>query len=427
MHSQVLASETVPPPATSERLLTQALGTLAGAAVVVDASLRIVAATPAAQRILGGPLASAHVVKALGDLAARPLAEALAHGRAAIATLPRPTRDDQHLLRVRATPLHDHTTRIGWLLVLTEEAGDAVTALQLDAMWTRDPAVKRLFALAGKVAQCDAHVLLDGETGTGKASFATAIHAHSARKNGPLRVIACAAATPDSLDRQLLVGTDGTELTLYLDEVTELAPSVQARLVRVLDTGTLSPIDGGPPKAVDVRVIAATRTSLNDEIARGRFRPDLAYQLRVVSLHLPPLRSRRGDVALLASKLVDALNERSGRRIDRIAPAALARLERHHWPGNVRELRAAIESAFAVGEGPVLTESELPREIGAPVVAELPMEIARPSSDETARIRRALEAASGDRVRAASILGMSRTTLWRRMRALGLLRPTEQA
>ncbi len=425
MQVQAVPTESVAAATSPDVLLTHALANVAGAALVLDANLRIVAATPMAVRILGSPLQATHVVKALGEVAARPLAEALAHGRAAMTTLARATRDEHRALRVRATPLHEHTTRIGWLLVLTEEAGDGVTVEHLGTMWTRDPAMKRLFALAAHVAQCDAHVLLDGETGTGKASFAAAIHAHSTRKNGPLRVIACAAATNESMDRQFLAGADGSELTLYFDELTELSPAVQARLVRVLDTATLAPVDGSPPKPVDVRILAATRMSLNDEIARGRFRPDLAYQLRVVSLHLPPLRSRRGDVALLATKLVDALNERSGRRIERVAPAALARLERHHWPGNVRELRAAIESAFAMGDGPVLTESELPRDVGAPAPAELPMELVRSGSDETNRIRRALEAASGDRVRAASILGMSRTTLWRRMRALGLLRPSE--
>jgi transcriptional regulator of acetoin/glycerol metabolism len=417
-------------------LLTQALGTLASAAVVLDSSLRVVSATSAARRILGDPLGSAHVVKVLGELVAGPLAEALARGRAAVATLPRAARNDGATLRVRATPLRDLGAGTlgpaiaeparGWLLVLTEDHTDA-GAERFGGMWTRDPAVKHLFALASKVAQCDAHVLLDGETGTGKGSFASAIHAQSTRRNGPLRVIACASSTDESLERQLLAGTAGAELTLFLDEITELVPGVQARLVRVLDSGMIAPLDGGPPLPVSVRVIAATRTSLNDEIARGRFRADLAYQLRVVSLHLPPLRARRGDVALLVDKLVEELNDRGGRRIERVAPTAMSRLERHDWPGNVRELHAALESAYAVGDGPVLTDPDLPREIGAHHHAAEVAVIHRPENDEAARIERALAAASGDRMRAAAILGMSRTTLWRRMRALGLLRGGRQA
>jgi DNA-binding NtrC family response regulator len=423
VHERVVSNE--PEPESAElraALLTQALATAAGAAVVLDASLRVVGATAAAQRILGAPLASAHVVKVLGEQSAHPLAEALANGRAAVATLPRATRDEGKLLRIRATPLRSGLELRGWLLVLHEEAvGDHTSPEQLETMWTRDPAMKRLFALATKVAQCESHVLLDGETGTGKASFAGAIHAHSSRKTGPLRVIACASTTNETLERQLLGAGVGSELTLFLDEVTELAPSVQARLVRILDGAELAPLDGGPPVPVSVRVLAATRTSLNDEIARGRFRADLAYQLRVVSLHLPPLRSRRGDVGLLVDKLVEGINARGGRRIDRVSPAAMARLERHDWPGNVRELRAAVESAFAVGDGPVLDERDLPRDVGSHHAAEVAVHVHAPTSDEAARIQRALAAASGDRLRAAAMLGISRTTLWRRMKALRLL------
>ncbi len=124
---------------------------------------------------------------------------------------------------------------------------------------------------------------------------------------------------------------------------------------------------------------------------------------------------------LLVEKYVETLNGRGGRRVDRVAPTALARLERHDWPGNVRELHSVIEAAFALGDGPVLVENDLPREILTPHVAEVPISALQSGNDETARIQRALESASGDRLRAAAILGMSRTTLWRRMRALGLL------
>ena len=281
-------------------------------------------------------------------------------------------------------------------------------AEQLEAMWSRDPAMKRLFALAAKIAECDAHVLLDGEIGTGRSSFAAAIHARSPGKGGPLRVLACAGATIETLERQLVDAAADAALTLYLDEVTELAPSVQARLVRVLESA-----GGG-----SIRVLAATRTSLVDAIARGRFRAELAYWLRLVTLHVPPLRARRGDVALLTHRIVETLSARGGRRVERVAPAALARLERHDWPGNVRELRVAIESAFAIGDGPVLEEGDLPRDLGPRVPESV---LPGPSSDEPARIQRALLAVSGDRVRAAAMLGMSRTTLWRRMKALRLL------
>ncbi len=403
-------------------LLTNALASLASAAVVLDPTLRVVAATSAADRMLGGPLVGVHVVKVLGESTATPLGEALSNGRAVATLVPRPVNGSERLIRVRATPLMSRRGAAGWLLTFSEEstATDAKPE-QLAGMWTRDPVVKRLFALASKVAQCEAHVFLDGEAGTGKATLAAAIHAQSMRKNGPFRELPCGSATNGALEHLLLTNAAGVELTLFLDEVTELPPNTQARLLRVLDAGMIAPIDGTAPQPIDVRVIAATRTSLNDEIARGRFRADLAYKLRVVSLHLPPLRSRRGDVPLLVEKYVEVLNQRGGRRVDRVAPNALARLERHDWPGNVRELHSVIEAAFALGDGPVLVENDLPREILTPHIADVPISALQSGNDETARIQRALESASGDRLRAAAILGMSRTTLWRRMRALGLL------
>jgi two-component system response regulator AtoC len=138
-----------------------------------------------------------------------------------------------------------------------------------------------------------------------------------------------------------------------------------------------------------------------------------------VSLHLPPLRARRGDVALLVDKFVDTFNARGPRHVERVAPTVMTRLERHGWPGNVRELHSVIEAAFSLGEGPVLVENDLPRELLMPQ-SDAPA-TQTSGNDETARIQRALESTSGDRLRAAAILGMSRTTLWRRMRALGLM------
>jgi transcriptional regulator with PAS, ATPase and Fis domain len=190
------------------------------------------------------------------------------------------------------------------------------------------------------------------------------------------------------------------------------------------------PVGGGESLPVDVRIIAATHRSLRTEVAAGRFRADLMYRLRVVPLFLPPLRARPGDVALLARRIVDELNKRSGRRVDRLSPGALAALERHDWPGNVRELRNALEYAFAVGEGAILTEAELPPEIAEPEAdpervatrsnAPPPLPASADDSPEAARVRRALERAGGSRERAARMLGISRATLWRKMRALGL-------
>jgi len=160
-------------------------------------------------------------------------------------------------------------------------------------------------------------------------------------------------------------------------------------------------------------------------VEQGTFRADLMYRLRVVPIFLPPLRARRGDVDLLVTHMVDALNDAGERQVTRVSPGAMAVLRRYPWPGNVRELRNALEYAFVIGEGPMLTETDLPPEVlqnddDDDVV---PVVNAPPRGDEDpegARIRRALERAGGNRQRAAKILGMSRVTLWRRMRELGI-------
>ncbi|HEX4515191.1 MAG TPA: sigma 54-interacting transcriptional regulator, partial [Polyangiaceae bacterium] len=204
-------------------LMTSALAILASSAIVLDASLRVIAATREAERVLGGPLEGAHVVKVLGEQAATPIGEALSagHGISTLVTRPRSGPDDR-LLRVRAVPLVVNGGRDGWLLTFAEELAFGSEPEQLAGMWTRDPAMKRLFSLAAKVAQCDAHVFLDGEAGTGKASLAAAIHAQSTRRHGPLRELPCASATSDAFEHVLASSTAGLELTLFLDEVTDL-------------------------------------------------------------------------------------------------------------------------------------------------------------------------------------------------------------
>jgi DNA-binding NtrC family response regulator len=418
----VTVQETQP---ESSALLGRALDAVCGAALVLDESLRVVLATQAAERLLGAHVQpGAHAVKLLcGEAVERPLAEALAAGRAVVASVPRFRVDGgDRFLRVRATPLRSRGAVSGWIVLVDEETTSAMEGPeQLHGMWTRDAQMKRLFHLAEKVAHSDVNVLIEGEMGTGKASLASAVHALSARSSAPFRAINCLGATPQLVTRHLADGG-----TLFFDDIAELSPDAQAELLRVLE-GIAVPFDHSDRRVLDARIIAATRSSASQEVERGRLRADLMYRLRIVSLHLPPLRARHGDVALLADKFLAELNARGGRQIERIAQDALARLESHAWPGNVRELRVAIESAFATGEGRILSLCELPPEITEPfAVPEEPISARVPSVppsdiDEATRIRRAVERSGGDRVRAATMLGMSRTTLWRRMRALGML------
>ncbi len=434
-------------------LLERALEAVAGGAIVLDSALRVVGATASAERVLGGPVpVGAHAIRMLyGDEVDRPIAEALTADRAFVATIARSSLDrPRHLrIQVRATPLRALDRIVGWVLQISERAtGLDLQPEQFHGMWTRDATMKGVFRLAERVAHCDASVLLDGEMGTGKASLAAAIHALSPRKAGPYRSVNCSTRTPRTLERQLFGHADAHATpehsgaaaqgilrtadggTVLLDNVGDLPPDTQASLLRVLESGTVTPVDGGDPVPLDVRVVAATHRSFQVLVASGRFRADLMYRLRMVSLHLPPLRARHGDVPLLVDKFVAELNSRGGRVIERVSPGALERLERHNWPGNVRELRVALESAFATGDGPTLTSADLPPDVSdrgdAGERLGLPIDTAARSdqadgTDEATRIRRALERASGDRSRAAALLGISRTTLWRRMRALGFI------
>lgn len=414
-------------------LLLRAIEALGGGALVLDAGLRVIAATPAAEQLLGARVRhGVHAVKVLcGGSVDRPLAEALAAARPVVATIPRlGDVSPDRLVRVRARPLRGIAGPLGWIVTLSEDTSRPDDhPEQLHGMWTRDVTMKRLFRLAERIARCDAGVLIQGEMGTGKATLAAAIHELSPRRAGTFAVVSCTRATPELLERRLAGyarGADGG--TLFLDDVEQLPLAVQGELLRVLESGVVTPIDGDRPVAVDTRIIAATHASLQHEVEAGRFRADLLYRLRVASLHLPPLRARRGDVELITEKRIAELNERGGRRIERVSPEAALRLAEHSFPGNVRELRAAIESAFATGEGPALLAADLPPEIADPSAAGELVVLPGPASqppppddgDEATRIRRAIERADGDRTLAATMLGMSRTTLWRRMRALGL-------
>jgi transcriptional regulator with PAS, ATPase and Fis domain len=176
-------------------------------------------------------------------------------------------------------------------------------------------------------------------------------------------------------------------------------------------------------------MVAATHRSLRREVERGRFRADLMYRLRVVPLFIPPLRARPGDVLLLAEKMMATLNARGGRRVERLGPSVRTAFQRYAWPGNVRELRNVLEYAYVVGEGPVMVDADLPPELldaqaeepTMPAVNRpLPLPAEGTTSPESERVRRAIERAGGNRDRAAQILGMSRSTLWRKMKALGI-------
>jgi transcriptional regulator with PAS, ATPase and Fis domain len=432
------------------RLLTWAIEELGVACAVLDLQLAIVEATPRADALTEGALArGTSIVKALcGDAPERPIAEALAAGRSASGAIVRPGADGvMRTLEVRASPIARDGQRVGWLVLFArpdERGAEADAPVQFHGMWTRDPGMKRIFHVIERAARRDVSVLVRGPTGSGKELVARALHELSPRRHGPFRAINCAALPPTLLESELFGHVRGAFTgalkdspgifraahggTLFLDEVAEMPLDLQAKLLRVLETRTVIPIGGTDAIDVDVRIVAATHQSLRHAVERNRFRADLMYRLRVVPIFLPPLVARRGDLELLTDKLIADLNTEGERRVEQVSHAARVAISGYPWPGNVRELRNALEYAFVIGDGQVLLDVELPPEVSGvafdPEATAVNTQPAPPAPDdeepEARRIRLALAHADGSRERAAQILGISRVTLWRRMKALGL-------
>ena len=299
-------------------------------------------------------------------------------------------------------------------------------------MLTTAPQMNKLFTLIERVAQTDTSVLIRGETGTGKELVARAIHRLSPRSGGQFRAINCATLTPELLASELFGHVKGAftgairdrrglfELankgTIFLDEVAEIDPGIQARLLRVIQEQVFVPVGATEPRTTDVRMISATHQSLRDAVVAKRFRADLMYRIRVAPLFLPPLIQREGDLQALMWHFIDEFNAVSRRRIARVHADALDAILTYDWPGNVRELRNVIECAFALGEGDLLSLDDLTPEIRG---LEPPDRSARPQSlaqIEREQLLEALRRTGGRRQDAADLLDMSRTTLWRKLR-----------
>jgi DNA-binding NtrC family response regulator len=306
------------------------------------------------------------------------------------------------------------------------------------------PAMQAVFDLLGRLAGAGATtVLIQGESGTGKGAVAQALHRLSGRARGPFLNVTC-SALPDTLMESELFGhergafTDAhaakrglVELahggTLFLDEIAELTPGVQAKLLRFIEDKTFRRLGGTKDLTVDVRIVAATNRSLEEEVAAGRFRSDLFYRLRVVPIELPPLRQRREDILPLAKHFLDHFNRELGRKVQSITAEARAMLTAYDWPGNVRELKNVIERAVLLSDGVTLGERELPAEVRAPAAAQQRGDAAGAGQtlDDMERrlLEAALERAGGNQVHAAAALGISRHQLRTRMARYGLAGP----
>ena len=244
-----------------------------------------------------------------------------------------------------------------------------------ERMIGRSPAMREIYKTIGRVAASDASVLISGETGTGKELAANLIHQNSARRNGPLIKVNC-AALPETLIESELFGHEkgaftgavaqrkgrfelANKGTIFLDEVGEITLPVQKKLLRVLQEGEIERVGGSTVIKVDVRVLAATNRDLLQEVEQGRFREDLYYRLNVINIHMPPLRERKSDIPILVEHFLDKYRYKPGAPPTKISEEALERLQAYDWPGNVRQLENEIERAVVLSQGNVITSHVL--------------------------------------------------------------------
>ena len=299
----------------------------------------------------------------------------------------------------------------------------------------KDHRMREVYQLVDDLSDSDATVLILGESGTGKELVASAVHGSSHRKDGPFVKVNCSALSENLLESELFGHVRGAFTgavrdklgrferahggTIFLDEIGDISSGVQLKLLRVLQEREIERVGSSDTIAVDVRVIAATNRDLRTLIAEGRFREDLFYRLHVMPIELPPLRQRKEDIPLLVQHFIDIYNARTGRQIEAIDHAALAVLLDHEWPGNVRELENAIEHAFIKCRGQVLMPECLPAHLHRErPVGSVPL--TAPRRPERERVVQALEQCHWNRSDAAEVLGMHRTTLWRKMKEWGL-------
>jgi DNA-binding NtrC family response regulator len=305
---------------------------------------------------------------------------------------------------------------------------------------TQDLAVQRLLETARQIAATDTSVVIHGESGTGKELMARFIHEHSPRANGPFVAFNCGALHEELAASELFghekgafTGATSRKIglfeaaeggTLFLDEVTEMPLLMQVKLLRVLQEHELMRVGSTEPVNINVRVVAASNRDLKDAVDKGLMREDLYFRLNVVTLSLPPLRERRGDIPLLAYYMLRKYSTIIGRDVQEITPEAMQRLVEYDFPGNIRELSNFIERGVALSSGPELGLEHLPQSLGALTVRVFTPEMAASPTtleeQETEHILNVLNMAGGNKTKAARMLGIDRVSLWRKLKKLGI-------
>ena len=309
---------------------------------------------------------------------------------------------------------------------------ELLTKYQFENFIGRTPQILQVYKTIAKVANTKSTVLLYGESGTGKELVARSIHYNSDRNHRSFIPVDCASLVETLLETELFghvrgafTGALGTKKglfeeadggTLFLDEVSNLSLSVQTKLLRFLQEHELKRVGGTESIRVDVRVIAATNQPLEPLLKKGKFREDLFYRLNVVSITLPPLRERREDIPLLATHFLHKFSEEYHKNLSHISPEAMEILTRYHWPGNVRELENTVERAVTLSFHPIILPEDLPQNIlgsekGAPpFFPEKPLSL---KDVEKSYVLKVLQETGGNKKKAAEILGIDRTTLYR--------------
>ena len=356
------------------------------------------------------------------------------------------TSKDHHSVTVlkNATVLRDNEGRvIGAVETLTdiseivrqqEEILALRKTLDLDdnyfGILGKSAPMQRLFEMIQSVSQSDTPVMIYGQSGTGKEMVARAIHWASPRECKPFIKVNCAALNENLLESELFghvkgayTGADRSRIgrfeaasggSIFLDEIGDIPLSTQIKLLRVLEEKEIERVGDHTPIQVDVRIITATNKNIEDLIAQGRFREDLYFRVNVFPLTIPPLKERPEDIPIIIQHFLEQYNQKSAKKITGLSPEAVARLSAHAWPGNVRELRNAVEYALVLCPGGEIDSRHLPQKIVAEAIC--PPPFASSPHQERDDLIRVLRQADGNQSAAARMLGVSRVTVWKRMK-----------
>lgn len=344
--------------------------------------------------------------------------------------------NEQRYVKLNVFEIRDEKGElVGWGETLKDITREVVLEKEIESRYrfedivTVNEKLLEILSVLPKIAQSDVPVLIEGESGTGKELVATAIKNYSFRSTKPFLKLNC-AAIPEALLESELFGykkgaftdakTDKPGLfsiadggTLFLDEIAEIPVNLQAKLLRAIEIGEIIPVGASKPEKVDVRIIAATNQNLQQLVQEGRFRKDLFYRLNVVYIKIPPLRERKEDIPYLVQHFVEKFNLLKKKKVQGLTDKAMKLLLSYDFPGNVRELKNIIERAFIFVESGYIDVQHLPEYLHSQSL--------KKEMDERSKILEALEKVRWNRKKAAELLSIDRTTLWRKMKKYGLL------